>query len=423
MKSELIYRTYEDYGRENYLSQYHKTELGVARTVFRSDKAVTLITSTKIAGRNKHSNKPWYRWVDNSKIGIYRNHKGNLIPFHTYQGGYGAPDSVFFYLNNNNRRIRSESRNAMYAFADAATAQFGVTGLSSIYPVAGMYGLTSYLQMPPTLTSAMREENFRDFVVKVFGKKNIRKDLVKACAKTDPATVALASQFRNLVPIDWIINFLRVNEVEAEVDDEYRGRDRYTTQMLGNLRKNILPRLDPKSYRRLLQNRILFQTWYQIVDITRVDNWQTDRTIFARNWLELHDGMFPRGMGRVIYTPFEDKEIELIPEAKRIDDLKTDNFLIHPAHHTSEMAKWGDYMNNCIAGYRNRAVDGKGIYGAVYAGEKLKANFEITGGQLRQLLGKANTPLLPSDRDEVVEALKSKGVIVPDKYWGSERWD
>lgn len=407
--SKLVYReetTIHD-RKDAILSPYYSTELRRAWSVFVGENNVSLVEAILKVGLNKYSGREWYRWDTELRYVLSRNKNGLLVPIKMVGKQYGDPSYVFSLARQD--LWVSEVRRV---FSDEVEKKFGVITLKSVYPVAGMYNLSGYYEMPPTIIHAMRQPVFKDFVAEVFGKKNMRKDLVKACATSTPISVALAAQFKGLVPIDWIINFLR-NNPRSEF---YNPEDRTVTRSLSKIRP-ILTQLDPRSYRRLLSLNMHPNSWYHITDTVRWSD-RIEHPYFVRSWDDLHRQLY-RGY---VKDPFEDQEIKLNALAKRLNNAETKNFRIVPAHHTSIMTKWGDKMNNCIATYRRTALEGKNVYAGIYVGEKLKANMEIADGTLRQLLGTNNTPMKPDARDEIVSLLREKGVVVPDRYWGSESW-
>lgn len=406
----------------------HKVLLQSSQSVFHRPGKVTMFHSNKYTGLNKHSGNRWYRWENVSAIGFRVNNNGTILPYtmrfiapdsYTGRKGFwkvGSPGEAFFPFEN----TRFGHSTIHDVFVKHVKEEFGITALYDVYPVAKMYDIDAYHGMPSPLRNAMREQDFKAFVARVYGKSRLRKDLVKATAATIPASVAYAQQFRGFVPTDWIINFLRQENTGGAIKGDFRF---------------LLRQMDPRSYKHLI-SRPFRMNDYQILDELIMAHASPFREMapldgeLFRTWADVHDKTLPpRAYSARI--KFENTPVKLVKQAKALHEFKFDNYKIVCATETDHMASWGEYMRNCIGSYHQIAVNGGGIYGAVHEDSKMIANFElrkvdptpgaVTQWELKQLLGKANS-LVPIEKRTCIEAaLMANGVNIPSMYWGSER--
>jgi hypothetical protein len=384
----------------------HDGVIRESTAIFKKDNHVYSIYSQLHTGLNQHSGKRYFRWQRCNTRGIRLNSNSTIVAYHYIpKVGYVAPSDVWRLLDSNFGVYTDHNE----IFQKAIKDTFGISSWLDVYPVAKHYGIESYYDIPYGTHGFFRAQSSREFVEKAYGKRQYRKDLLKAVGESNASLIWLSRAFRGLVPIDWIINFLR-NNVNIDVNFQETFIDLHSDP------RNILVNIDPRSYRHLLNQRVNAQTFYSLNDMPRFirDLTQIDGGVY-RDWRELHD----RNM-RVRFSyerTVEEQEIELIPLAKKIHGLTTKTFEIRTATHTKEMIAWGEAMHNCIAGYRSRAAAGKGIYGGVYQNGKLVANFEIVGKRLCQLLGPCNQVIPAPKRKEIEHFLNWKGVNV-ENYWG-----
>ena len=380
-------------------------------TVFAYDNKVALVYSTQLSGINKHSGKHWYRWETQRSQGLYRTHKGTLVPFsvtldkkrkRVYPGAYFRNGVFDLLLYPENRWGTVGAK-----FAEQVYDKFGVSAASDVFPMLGHFG-ADYADIPKGLYAAMRQSNGKDFTRAVFGKRNMRRDLVKAtCAAPDLSVVILAQAFKNLVPIDWIIQFMR-NCATEEIF--------FTTGIRARELRKILLQIDPRSYRHLLKDTGHNMFRYA-ADISR--QYELQEPIYARSFRDLHDRIYD-GFHRS-YVLKENKPIKLLPLAKSVDGLTVNDLTLVPARETDDLVRWGERMSNCIASYARNAVNGNGIYAAVERNKKVIANLEIDSqGNLKQLLGRFNQKLDDTTRNNIVSALNSKGIITTGDWWGND---
>lgn len=387
-----------------------KRVIAYAETVFTKPDNLYLIYSQKNTGINRFGGKRWWRWENSSIQGLKRNKNGNIVAY-TVVGKKNTTTSSVWALLESSRYPEKEVK---IVFRQYAKDMFGVTHWHDVYPVAKYYNIPQYYMAPPTVIGALRATNSRDFVERLFGKRQYRKDLLKAVGNSNTVyPLHIAKAFRGLVPTDWIVNFLNLNH---QVDTGYDQG--YCISIYTDIRP-LLTALDPRSYRRLLLEPMTANKLYGIEDIARMFNQRGlgDADNYFRSWADAHDRLINR-YNYHLHTPFEDSEISLHPIAEKIHGLRTKSFEIVTATHTKELEEWGSAMHNCIGGYKRMAANNETILGAIYSRDKLVANYEISAtGNLKQLLGPCNKPLSNSQRTELEAAFKSKGVKVQG-YWG-----
>lgn len=380
-------------------------------TIIRKPDNLYVLYSQKHTGLNRHSDNRYWRWENQTLQGLRRNKNGNIVAYTRTDKcrRNTSPSSVWAIFEPNRYH---NTRNEI--FKHNAKEMFGITHWHDVYPVAKHYEIPQYYMVPPTLITAMRAKSSREFVERLFGKRQYRKDLLKATGNSQTIyPLYVAQAFRGLVPIDWIVNFLRLDH---HVETGYENG--YGLAVFKDLR-NFLTQIDPRSYRHLLREPVTTNGMYAIEDAMRsfYQNGFTDEDTYYRSWEDVHD----RNTFRYRYSsasPFQECEIPLLPLAEKIHGLTTKSFEIKTATHTTELEEWGKTMHNCIGGYKRMAANKHTILGAVYSGNKLVANFEIApNGNLKQLLGVCNKPLTDNQRAELEPAFKSKGVTVQG-YWG-----
>lgn len=408
-----------------------------ATTLFRSPGKVTLMTSQKITGVRRDNGKRWYRWQNMSAMGFRRNSNGTILAYNVYRGANGWANgqvSTTFSLFDPNGYFLRYMEGLRELVPATIREEFGDLSLHSLYPIAAMYDIDNYDQIPKALLPAFRESDFKDFVARTFGKSRVRKDLVKSAAEAHPLQIGVIQEFRGLVPVDWIVDNLRSGENIHPVNFRPRLRP-------------LLKQIDPHSYRALLRDQFNTTSIYNVRELSLpgrpITRGEGQR---VRNWGEFHDVFLPpvrlarggyignAGAGRVVgtYTPPPppvNEPIELTDLAKSLHEKVEGEYKITCATETDQMRAWSNEMSNCIGSYASTAKAGRGIYGAVHRGEKLLANFEVsktyaqTGPQtekytLKQLLGKANSNLKEDDRVAIEKMLASAGVTIPEHYWG-----
>jgi hypothetical protein len=267
------------------------------------------------------------------------------------------------------------------------------------------------LTRKPTLglATAMRQINHHDFVAAAFGRKYVRKDLVRATGTASMRIVSVAVALRRTVPIDWIVEMINVDNNSQAPENGWYDQDVAPRDVVGLL--NLLPlharrrlMLEPGFLRmrnvRDAANDLRRFTTRHGTDLA----WITPEVTGARTWRALHDALAIRE--RRVVQASEPIEQDLTYEA--VDGLMVGpNLTVVSAKSTGDLFKWGGLMSNCINGYRKDALRHTAYLYGLFDGQKLIANIEIApSGVVRQLLGRFNEDL-PDDIDAEVRAALS----------------
>lgn len=252
------------------------------------------------------------------------------------------------------------------------------------------------------LAPALRTTTAHDFAEAAFGKRLIRKDLVRAVGKADLRRVVLARQVKNLVPVDWLAQFLEMPMPKHQYfDDEVQVENLATVLELipeHARRRFLLSLVDDADF------RLLADAEQSVLDViaARPDGreWLREHVKDTRTWRALHDAA-ASAQRRV---DNDDVPIPQDARYKAIDGITAldGRFVIRSAKRTEELDDWGDAMDNCIGSYRAWALNHTSYLFALLDNGKLLANIEIgTGGTIRQIYGRFNEPI-PADEDAAV---------------------
>lgn len=388
-----------------------KTVIKVSNSLWEGDNKIGATQAHRITGINRHSGKRWFRWEMTSGVYVHRSESTGFFYIKEKSEGRWT-SSVFLPERVNNDLL------------DVFTKKWKVEPtFNSLYPMAANY----MLDRPQNRFISeyglgwLRYPNAMEMTVAMFGKTRYRKDLVKSVAEAGWEAVLIARQFRGLVPIDWIINFLRINERRP-----VRVVHAYAQGNI-NLRKQLLA-LDPRSYRALLKKDLLSDNeWNYLADMSRVLNApiarRADRVIHGRvrNWREFHDLYVRRRDGWVPSGSTETRfDIPQTETAQAIDGQMIGNLEIRTPKNIDDIRAWGEYMHNCIGGYSHFVACDKATttLGAVLEDNRVLANFEVRDGRLNQLLGRFNGPLPSDRRDSIVSALAAFGIDTSGSWWG-----
>lgn len=395
---------------ERNLEQYFRPEAQEKQIIksktsyFVNDKgSVTMLRSQRATGISRKHGKRWYRWEETGGSCVYKTKSGSIagftktgkrfhgfIPFHEYR--------------------RDEK------FQELVHANIGPLRFEEIYPLAEHYGIASQEDLPVGIRGAFKAEEHKQFAIALFGKTRYRKPLNRALNQANPSAISVAHDFRGLVPIDWIIDFLRINQ---------RGENMEFLRMGIPSIREYLMRIEPRSYRHLLQTPLTRNDAYGLADIERQRRWrQYEPHGRVKTWTELHDMLLPpiRWEERTMRIPLEKpSKIPLTDLGKKLQGKKVGTLKVVIPTKPAQLTEWGDTMSNCIGGYvwdvgRENSTK---VLGACYEGEKLIANFEISNNRLRQLLGKANKQIPKEHREKMEAFFKKNGVEVDNNYWGA----
>jgi hypothetical protein len=388
-----------------------KTVLKISRSLWEGDNKIGSTQSHRITGINRHSGKRWFRWETTGGVYVHRSGKTGFFYMKEKSGGRWSshvflPDQVTSDL------------------LDVFTEKWGQKPtFDSLYPMADNYMLQRpFNQFTPEYGLGwLRYPDAMHMTTAMFGKTRYRKDLVKSVAEASWAAVLVARQFRGLVPIDWIINFLKINERQPTQVARTYGQPNI------DLRRQMLA-LDPRSYRALLRKDLSEDDqWHYLLDMARVINAPIARGAVepvhgrVRNWREFHD-LYVRRRGEwvpsgSIETRFDIPQTEI---AQAIDGQMIGNLEIRTPKNIDDIRYWGEYMHNCIGGYGYLVAcdNAKVTLGAIIEDGKVLANFEVRDGRLSQLLGRFNGPLPDDRRDPIVSALAAFDIDTSGSWWG-----
>lgn len=392
-----------------------------ATSYFVSEGKVSKVMSSKMTGINRHSGNRYYRWHNTSANTFYRKKNGKIAG-RTMSGG-AKPSQKSFFGNAPLHALRDGR------FRDLVVENLGEVNFDTLYPLGNHFGLDNESQIGSGLRPAFQADDLRGFLDASFGKTRYRRDLARSVAQANPNAIAFARAFRGLVPIDWIVDFLRRNNGQER---EHRG--------MVDIRP-VIRRLDPRSYRDLLRNTEMnMRTLISLEDSIRSYHIQHNIDVVndlrIRQIGELHDLAYPGRQHRqqagggaflvrepIVYTPPsppKNEPITLGDLGKKLDGAMIGEHRVVLPKDTDTLREWGNYMHNCIGGYAYRATaNTDAIYGGIYHGETLVANFEINDKTLTQLLGKYNNALEKELRGDIENLLAAEGVVW-GSYWGSE---
>ncbi len=386
-----------------------KAQIASAVSYFVKDNKVSMISSVKSTGLNRHSNNRWYRW-ENTSGKVVWNRNGRVSGFSmSYPRSFwgGVPFSA----------IEGDER-----FASLVAEHIGPVTFEGVYPLAGHYGITENRQIPQGMGTALKQADLRSLLDVAFGKTRYRRDLMRTAGRANSNAIAFARDFRGLVPIDWIVDFLLRNPRNDEIN--YNG--------IKSIRP-ILLRADPRSYRDLLRNTAIDTgTTISVNDSMRYGtDWERIQPgLRIRTVDDIHQAVFGRprrNNGRVGagYTyvpppPPVNKPVVLNDLAKAFDNQPVGEYIVKMPVDTDQIRGWGTYMHNCIGSYAEYMTKGGDrVLGGVYKGDLLMANFEVDQNNLRQLLGKYNNPLDAELRGSLEKFFIDHKVTVSN-YWGQQ---
>lgn len=384
------YEMFHETGYENYTQN-----IATKTSYFQYEDKITRCKSDKRTGINAKSGTRWYRWVTTDVQSVRRDSAGK---FHTCAKSnkvWGGLDYWSLERDTEWHSLFEQTFDQPFAF-------------STIHPLAPHYDLTS----PPVSTGfagSLKQANLRDQVASLFGKTRVRRDLMRAVGQSHHAAIMLAVDFRGLVPVDWLVDFLMRNT---------RQQGTFRVPKNGSLRP-ILYQMDPRSYRDLLRGEPI--TRHAIASLNDVIRYRRQEGIILngryRTFESLHTAFF--GEARLAFDRqrYEPKPIPMTPLARRLSDIPG---VVIPDS-TEVLHGWGEQMSNCIGSYAYAMVSDMRVteLGGIYEDGKLIANFEIKNGALSQLLGRFNKSLPVGVRDRFESEFLKAGVKVPSEYWGS----
>jgi hypothetical protein len=401
-----------------------------------NDSSVTLSENVKKVGTTKNG-KTWVRFEPREKTIIrlaeYRDGRPRINVYrvqsaHAPGGHYGQdrrhPRKYTFDMTPNTAvktYTRFSEHHSVLAgeFIKLYEERYGTTGLlpmmSSVgklaYPI--LRDNDKWLYQRP-LGSALRQATGRAFVESAFGKTRYRKDLMKAIAESywlEP--VAMAHDFRGLVPVDWLVDFIR-EAPKHPFDLPYHQHEATDLRHIARL-------TDQRSVRRLMSGLLApGNTKMLVQDAIRSMKSIKDRGAEAQplgrvdSWRQVHDDLALQARRAVNPNkpiPQNHKIVKAL-DGLILEHEQAGTFKIEHAKTTDDMENWGAMMGHCIGSYTNYAVAEHGFFFAIYRQGELYANLEMSNqGSIRQLYGRFN--------QRVAESKWLEGEIrkvVPEKH-------
>lgn len=253
---------------------------------------------------------------------------------------------------------------------------------------------------------SIKAKDFKNFVQKYFGRKNYRKDLLKATLNSSYKHWELAKEFVGLIPIDWVIRFLSSSPTPYSEADVY-PRPKFTSQY-SYIRHIYLKNLDAK-YLKIIFNNIdktglsLTQdTIKMILDASKEDLKDSGKTT-----REIHDHLSRINSRKIDETAFPKTRVgELFSEI----DYSSIGLECKIARKSSDLNEWSKEMSNCISGYKQEAISGEQTFLGFYRDGELIANANIREKDFacEQLLGKYNQFLSEKDWNDITNTTKEK---------------
>lgn len=383
--------------------------------LYEKENAITLVVSGYWTGVSLKTGRRWWRWSRDQMMTYYLTSRGNLAYFSKCRnkpsGEYKVSCAIPFEalktvaIKPDVYRGMIDAHDA--TFHELAAKKFGPITPEAIFPGAKYFEIDNpYLINPlgyaihgirggnsktKRARAALRQDSPRPYIEVMFGKRNYRKDLLKASLGHSHNTLALMAGTWSFLPLDWRIELLRRPVV---------SRDGKRLDVLPNVypdRAKQLLILSPALQRRYFLSMPPGRSWI-VSDTLRLMGMMDPGVVRryarqAKSWGELHDSLNAivvredqRMRQRELSAP-----IQYNPEwnYERLDGAEVEGMRLLLAKTGGEMIGWGDQMGHCIGSYASSA-GGSMAFGAIYRENKLIANFQIDRNRLVQLFGKYN---------------------------------
>lgn len=273
--------------------------------------------------------------------------------------------------------------------------------LAMAYPAASLFPEVGNLHETLPYANAVwcKQNDVRAFLKENYGKKAVRKDVIKALASmTDANSAVVASYFHRYVPIDWLIPlFLEPQKYYITSGIRAVRSSKFTPEL-----KKILALATLPQRKKLLHEPADDDSRYPRFYLDDVTTLLSDMTveylIDSKNalrfdsWRSLHDSL------SVIHRR-KDMVPQPVPQngvAKYLDGEKvvTENgvYVVRSPKVSTELLDWGNTLKNCIASYSKRVVASTTQVFALYTEgpDKLYANLEYRDGRIIQFVGDCN---------------------------------
>lgn len=268
----------------------------------------------------------------------------------------------------------------------------GITGVDKTLPHTPVQGISPALR---ALTARQRCEA-------LFGKRRTRKDLIRAAAVAAPADLLIAHHLRQVVPVDWLVEFLNastshVRALAISGPSAARGVGKILSYLPMPSRRRLLLELAGIDGERqaapgpLWSVRDSVRSLDGILEAAHDTLWVTESLLGAKTWAAVHDELARIDRRRQnANLPIEQDGLYAAIDGLIVDPGVT----LVSVKETDTLFEWGEQMSNCIAGYRGSALTHQTYLFGVYRDTDLLANAEILpDGTVRQLYGRFNAGL------------------------------
>lgn len=415
--------------------------------------SVTYRSRRYLTGVRRDTGHRWFRWETDQTFTVRRTRTDRMMLIN-----FGGPRVSSHMITSERDLPRID------ALRDAVANHLGEPRtFVEIYPLAINFDLDE--GHDPTFRACFEGvTDVHELTARLYGKKALRKSLIKAVATADVEHLYISWCLRRRdIPVDWHVDYLRAHP--------YREVPRRSH--LRRLRPHVR-NLDKTSIKRLLRQGIPFHTIRDIgrmcvaEEITSVRSWadleeqvadadrvvrehelyindlkraQTRERAARRHEARLADPAYrarleaaelAREEARIEQERLERKRLGRRAEAhdKMVASLigaTPAGVTIAAATDARTLLKWGKEMRQCIGSYSYALHDKSSILLGLYAGDSLIANAEIEvhvqpdGMRLAQLLGKRNATLEQEILDDVLPHLEANGVEIPNWWIGQPR--
>jgi hypothetical protein len=436
-----------------------------------SEKVITIIFSYKLIGTTK-TGLTWSKWIDSHKLIFSCRPRGgsNTKQFNVYYWTKVYPARARFGNVSTGKFLPKSFKELSYLRADEMMGNpdketsFNTAETEAMTHVFNMYennfgkiangeaiprilkttpilcypliqdgqfagAMKNGFQMSPVLATAFRKDTFQEATQLLFGKRKYRKDLVKAVAKTDPRAIIFFLNFKNAIPIDWIIT--QLNKAELDPNSSYgyiplwdsyhnsfiKNTVQFFTTLPVNTQKNLLNDIKaPYEYNQIMLDTTRMHSQLMNSTDENKEKFITKDLFKAKTWHELHEKL--SSTQQLIRT--QNKEIPLTEDAKKLEKVFAYNekYQIVPAKDTHELAYWGKVMSNCIGSYANSAVAGITTVAKLMENNEMIANIEVRDGICYQIYAQRNSQLPDEQEIEIVNAMLKSEAITESRMRG-----
>lgn len=382
-----VFEVYHSVGTTRDGRPVARTYLGPTTLLSVTADTASLHRSQENSGVNKHSGKPYRSWKKTSST--YCSYRSGKLRI--YQKTYATRRSPMFFRDITAQMSRPFGDTKALFEAALSIEPTGTVGQVSTFDRLAFPLLREApdsWRAQPGISAGLRHSTVQDFVVAEFGKSRYRKDLVRAVAEAKGLEgVALASHLRGVVPVDWLVDFIKQSSNWSARESDMR---------------TLFKSLAPATARKLLlQDDRLKHSWIitdAIRDGAAVVSAMPATNLKFKDWQDVHD--WSTRERRKIQSA--NREIPQGSIAKKLDGSELDGIQLTSAKQTHELINWGAAMNNCIGGYAEMAVRKTTYLFAAWRGETMIGNMEVsTNGTIRQFVGKHNRALPGADADTI----------------------